>query len=122
MIDWLKGIYGDMKVSRGKVHDYLGMTLDYSNKGEVKATMTDYMKGVIEYFPEVITRVVATPTTENLFKVRPYESRVLLDDRRGQAFHHATAQLLSTSSRARKDIQCAVALLKTRVNTPDEDD
>jgi hypothetical protein len=122
MIDWLKGIYGDMKVSRGKVHDYLGMTLDYSKKGEVKVTMIDYMKVVIEDFPKVIYRVAATPTTENLFKVRPDESRILLDEKRGRAFHHAMAQLLFASSRARKDIQCAVAFLTARVKTPDEDD
>jgi hypothetical protein len=36
VFDWLKGIYGDnMHVSRGLVHDYLGMTLDYTSKGEV---------------------------------------------------------------------------------------
>jgi hypothetical protein len=122
MIDWLKGIYGDMKVSRGKVHDYLGMTLDYSKRGEVKVTTIDYMKGVIENFPEVITVVAATPATENLFEVRPDESRVLLDEKRGQAFNHATAQLLFASSRARKDMQCAMAFLTTRVKTPDEDD
>jgi hypothetical protein len=34
VIDWLKCIYVDnMHVSRGLVHDYLGMTLDYSTKG-----------------------------------------------------------------------------------------
>jgi hypothetical protein len=27
--------------SRGKVHDYLGMTLDFSNPGEVTVTMID---------------------------------------------------------------------------------
>jgi hypothetical protein len=33
-IEWLKIIYGqDMRVSRGKKHDYLGMDLDYSNDG-----------------------------------------------------------------------------------------
>jgi hypothetical protein len=33
VIEWLKGIYGDnMHVSRGLVHDYLGITLDYSTK------------------------------------------------------------------------------------------
>jgi hypothetical protein len=31
------------------------MTLDYTKKGEVKVTMIDYMKGVIEDFPEVVT-------------------------------------------------------------------
>jgi hypothetical protein len=66
MINWLKGIYRDMKVSRGKVHDYLGMPLDYYKKGEVKVTRIDYMKGVIEDFPDIITIGAATPTTENL--------------------------------------------------------
>jgi hypothetical protein len=84
--------------------------------------MIDYMKGVIEDFPEVITGVAATPVAENLFGVRPDKNRIILDEKRGQAFHHATAQLLFASSRARKDIQCAVAFLTTRVKTPDEDD
>jgi hypothetical protein len=46
VIDWLK-IYGkNMHVSRGLVHDYLRMTLDYSTRGEVKVkvTMDDYLK------------------------------------------------------------------------------
>ena len=30
MVDWLKSIYGDMKVTRGKINEYLGMDLDYS--------------------------------------------------------------------------------------------
>ena len=45
VIDWLKGIYGDnMRVSRGKVHDYLGMILDFSHKGECRITMTTSSK------------------------------------------------------------------------------
>jgi hypothetical protein len=52
MIKWLKSIYGeDMRVSRGRVHDYLGMTLDFTKKGEVKVTMIDYLKKVISDFP-----------------------------------------------------------------------
>jgi hypothetical protein len=111
-----------MKVPRGKVHAYLGITLDYSKKGEVKVTMIDYTKGVIEDFPKIITGCAAKPATENLFKVRPDESRILLEENLCQSFHHATAQLLFASSRAHKDIQCAVAFLTTRVKTPDEDD
>jgi hypothetical protein len=48
MITWLKSICGeDTRVSRGRVHDYLGMTLNFSGKGEVKVkvTMIDYLKG-----------------------------------------------------------------------------
>jgi hypothetical protein len=49
MITWLHQEYesifedgsGEMTVSRGKVHKYLGMTLDYSIKGRVSITMFD---------------------------------------------------------------------------------
>ena len=48
-IQWLEKKYGDPKIGkvkahRGKRHDYLGMTLDYSTPGEVKVDMTDYVK------------------------------------------------------------------------------
>ena len=38
------------------------------------------------------------------------------------AFLHTVAQLLFMRSRARRDIQTAVAFLTTRVKGPDEDD
>jgi hypothetical protein len=51
MIAWLKQEYesifedgsGKMTVSRGKVHKYLGMTLDYTTPGQVKITMFGHM-------------------------------------------------------------------------------
>jgi hypothetical protein len=123
VIEWLKGIYGDsMHVSRGTVHDYLGMTLDYTTKGEVKVTMVDYLKGVLGDFPEAITGTAPTPAAEHLFDVRPDEERKILNEEQARAFHHSVAQLLFASSRARKDIQTAVSFLTTRVREPDEDD
>jgi hypothetical protein len=123
VIEWLKGIYGDnMHVSRGLVHEYLGMTLDYTVKGEVKITMVDYLKGVIGDFPEVIDGTAPTAASEHLSNVRPDEERVLLEEDRARAFHHAVAQLLFASSIARKDIQLAVSFLTTKVKQPDEDD
>ena len=58
MIAWLKSTYerlfsdgsGVMTVKRGKVHEYLGMTLDFSVEGEVKVTMIPYVKEIIEQF------------------------------------------------------------------------
>jgi hypothetical protein len=123
VIGWFKGIYGDdMHVSRGLVHEYLGMTLDYSIEGEVKITMVDYLKGVSGDFPEVIEGMAPTAAPEHLFDVRPNKERVLLDEEQVRAFHHVVAQLLVSSSRARKDIQLAVSFLTTRVKEPDEDE
>jgi hypothetical protein len=53
-IKWLKREYesifedgsGKMAVSRGKVHKYLGMTLDYTTKGQVQITMLDCWRSV----------------------------------------------------------------------------
>jgi hypothetical protein len=32
-----------LSITRGGIHDYLGMTLDYSEKGKVKIKMLDYV-------------------------------------------------------------------------------
>jgi hypothetical protein len=120
LITWLKSVYGeDMRVSRGKAHDYLGMTLDFTNKGEVKVTMIDYLKGVINDFPEIITGTAIMPATANLFDVRPEDKRKVLGEEQARAFHHSAAQLIFAITRARKDIQHTVAFLTTRVKSPD---
>ena len=36
---WLSKIYESTKVNQGVIHDYLGMDLDYSTRGEVKISM-----------------------------------------------------------------------------------
>ena len=35
-------------ITRGKVHDYLGMTIDFSETGSVKFTMVDYIHNILE--------------------------------------------------------------------------
>jgi hypothetical protein len=81
MITWLKSIYGEvMRVSRGRVQDYLGMTLDFTKKGEVKVTMIDYLKKVISDFPEEITGTAVNPATTNLYDVRADDERTTLGE------------------------------------------
>ena len=49
---WLQKTYerlfddglGAMKLKRGKIHEYLGMKLDFSIVGQVKTTMFDYIQ------------------------------------------------------------------------------
>jgi hypothetical protein len=58
-IAWLDKIYGSdftghFKATRGKIHDYVGMTFDYSEKGKVKIGIPAYVKSMIKYFPEDI--------------------------------------------------------------------
>jgi hypothetical protein len=122
-IKWLKSIYGkDMRVSRGKKHAYLGMDLDYSNDEEVKITMINYLKGILENFPEAIVKRAATPAADHIFTIRPEGECKTLDEPEAVVFHHSVAQLMFASTRARKDIHTTIAFLTTRVRNPDEDD
>jgi hypothetical protein len=58
MIDWLHQEYesifedrsGQMTVGRGRVHKYLGMTLDYTVRGRVNISMFDYIDKIINAF------------------------------------------------------------------------
>ena len=70
-MEWLEGIYGDLKITRGKVPEYLGITLDLRTLGELWVSMVDYLKGVLEEFPEVITGISTSPASNCLFQVRP---------------------------------------------------
>ena len=58
--------------------------------------MEEYLRGVLDNFPEEITKTPETPTASNLFNVRENSERELLDKTRAQVFHHAVAQLIFT--------------------------
>jgi hypothetical protein len=38
---------GTMKVCRGKVHEYIGMTLDFSKPGKLKVMMLPYINEIV---------------------------------------------------------------------------
>ena len=84
-----------MKLYRGKIHDYLGMNLDYTIKGEVKIPMIPYIKEMIQDFCEHDPnpdKKANTPATEFLFKVDD-ESR-LIGDSKAKVFHTFVAKAL----------------------------
>jgi hypothetical protein len=123
LICYLRRIYGDkMTIKRGGKGKYLGMNLDFTEPGVFQVDMAQYIREVIDEFPEQIVRSSPTPHSDSLFKVNEEESGVSLPEEQAIQFHRTTAQLLFLSTRARKDIQTAVSFLTTRVKNPDEDD
>ena len=120
---WLGSIYGKkLTVKRGKTHDYLGMDLDWSVGGKVTISMIKYVYKILEDFIEVISRKAATPARANLFQVQAEELAGDLPEELAVAFHHAVAQLLFLSLRARRNIQLPTAFLTKRVKKPNRDD
>ena len=44
--DYLISIYGGLSNSQGKVHDYLGMNIDFIDKGKLQVSMKTYLLNV----------------------------------------------------------------------------
>jgi hypothetical protein len=110
-----------LTINRGKVHDYLGMTIDYTQDGKVKIIMEDYIKNILVELPEDMNGESPTPAGTHLFEING-KNPSYLDDKMAMFFHHNVAKLLFLCKRARPDIQTAVSFLCTRVKRPDTDD
>ncbi len=92
---YLASIYSNgLVVHRGKVHDYLGMDLNFANKGVAQISMITYTTKILTNFPESITTSCATPAADHLFTVRDEATAKFLPKTQAQAFHHTVAQLL----------------------------
>ena len=111
-----------MSIHHGKVHDYLGMDLDFSSNKVLKIGMIKYIKEIHEEFPEEIKTAAATPAAEHLCDVQEDNKDILLPKEQALAFHWTTTQLLFLSARARPDIHTPVSFLCSRTKQPDKDD
>ena len=124
VIELLKSEFGKeapLTISRGKVHEYLGMTIDFSIKGKVKFTMIDYIENMLAELPANMSGTVRSPAASHLFEVNNDAEK--LSTKLSDFFHHNVAKLLFLCKRrARPDVQTAVAILCTRVKAPDVDD
>lgn len=122
-VKWLSkefGKHAPLVVNEGKLHDYLGMMMDFHKKGKVVINMKSYIKTMLEELPPEFDGKEKTPASKHLFEVN--EDPKLLNEKRKQFFHTYVAKLLYLCKRARPDVATAVAFLCTRVQHPDEDD
>ena len=114
--EWLNKMYrehGDVSITCGFEHDYLGMTLRYK-EDELEVNMTNYMKNMVSGFLEDIkeNKFASTPAGTDLFEVGDSEP---LDNEYRENFHTIVAKGLFACKRARPDIHTAIAYLCTRV-------
>jgi hypothetical protein len=139
-IDWLQAKYqsifknglGAMKVNRGNIHKYLGMSLDFSEKGQCHVTMHDYLDRILEAFDLAVKehsngyltvekrRSKTSAAPDNLFVVN--EDCEKVSDAAAVAFHTVMTKTLYVTKRARLDSSLTIAFLTTRVRAPNTDD
>ena len=110
-----------LTVTRGPVHEYLGMTIDFSRPGMVQFHMKAFIDDLIAETPSKLLKgMAASPGGQHLFTVN--EDCPKLSEKQAELFHHLTAKLLYLCKRTRPDIQTAIAFLTTHVSSPDCDD
>ena len=114
------GQVGEMTVRRGKIHDYLGMKLDFSNPGKFVVDMEEYLDEMLSGVPDDMAGIATTPAADHLFKVR--DNAPKLSQERADMFHRITAQMLFVAQRGRPDLRTVISFLTKRVRSPDEDD
>ena len=59
-----------LTITRGKIHDYLGMTLDFTEDGIVKIDMREYIEKVLGEMPDEMDGTATTPAASHLFQMR----------------------------------------------------
>ena len=90
--------------SRSQKHDYLGMDLNFTEKGEIGLSMIPYIDMRIKDFSEKIKSSSPFPHIGNLFKVMDEEESKFLSQEQAVIFHHSIAQLLFLALRTRKEL------------------
>jgi hypothetical protein len=113
LIDAEFGKEAPITVTRGKIHDYLGMTLDYSTKGKVHIKMLDSVAKMLQDLPEEFDGVASTPAANDLFKINEDSPKV--GEKKAQFYHTYVAKTLFICKRARPDLQTTVSFLCKRV-------
>jgi hypothetical protein len=115
---------GKMKVSKGKVVEYLGMTLDFSVPGQCSVTMIDYVKECIKTFDSYASddrkKIKTSAAPSNLFVVNPDSKK--LSKTRSEKFHSVVAKILFATKRARPDTGTSISYLCKKVRESDTDD
>ena len=101
MIEAEFGKEAPLTKTRGNIHEYLGMTIDFSIDGKVRFSMIDYVLGMLDELPEDMNGECATPASNHLFEVN--DGCEKLDSTTADFFHHSTAKLLFLCKRARPE-------------------
>ena len=112
-----------LAITRGNVHEYLGMTIDFSQPGKGQFSMNDYIKGLVDECPDDLRKGTATtPAANHLFQANVDPNAEKLSTSDAEVYHHLTAKVLYLAKCTCPDLQADVAFLTTRMKSPGIDD
>ena len=77
-----------LTTNRGRVLEYLGMTLDYSQKGKVKISMYEYVRKIVDESPDDMKGIAKTPAGGHLFNTNPECKKIARENSTNVPPHH----------------------------------
>ena len=110
-------VYNEVRVCKGKVLDYIGMTFDYVIPGQVSITMENCERDILSDCG--VWPMRHTPAAETLFDTREAPR---VSEEETKFFRTFVAKMLYLAKRVRPECLAAVAFLTTRVHCVDIDD
>ena len=97
----------------------MSMTIDFSDEVQVKISMIDYVKGLMQDLPDDMKSLAMTPSVYHLFDFNSDAKKFIPEYM--MFFHIQIARLMLLSKRDVPDIQTAVVFLFKMVKGPDVD-
>ena len=97
--------FQELAVNKGKVHDYLGININYSNNNYIKFTVYNFLEDILEEAQEDMNGRSKWPANNKLFDVDTKSAKLSIHDQ--DYFHWMVVRLLFVAKRARPDIQVA---------------
>ena len=120
VLEYLAGFYGELSITTGTKHTYVGMDVEFPGDATVEMSMQLYLNEAIEMFPDELTKDVTTPATDYIFDVN-HDCPKLPEDKR-ELFHKIVAKFLYVTRKGCPDIFVAISFLTSRVGCADNDD
>ena len=109
-----------VKYTRGKVHAFLGMELDFGKEpGLCIVKQDNHVLDLVECFGTKLKGNSLTPGGADLFQKGPRRFLSVIEK---ELFYTCVAKALFISKRSRPDIALVVAVLSGRVREPNVDD
>ena len=123
--NWCQNLYGGtkegkVKVIKGKIHDYLGMKLNFETTNKVTVDMKDYITNLCKEYPYEVNGNVNYPWSTNLFSSD--EDIYMLEKEQREIFHTFVMKCMFLTKRSRPDIMTGISYLSTKVKDPSDKD
>ena len=123
--NWCQGLYGGtkegkVKIIDGKVHDYLGMRLNYETPNKVIVDMKNYIDNMCNEYPFELNGNVNYPWDLKLFNSE--NDCNILEKEQKETFHTFVMKCMFLTKRSRPDVMTGVSYLSTKVKCPYDKD